>query len=63
MIYKVFNDLLRLTIVERAAVFDDSALRQQLAEILLTLHSKGENNPDELRCKSLERFNALQKRS
>jgi hypothetical protein len=61
MIHEVFDDLLRSTIVERGAVFDDSALRQQLAEILLTLHSKGEANPDELRRKSLESFRTLQK--
>ena len=62
MIYEVFDDLLRLTMVERSGVnpSDDLAMRQQLGEILLTLHSNGENNPDKLRRKSLERFRALQ---
>jgi hypothetical protein len=65
MIYEVFDDLLRLTVPERTAVgvSDDLALRQQLAETLLTLHAKGENNPIVLRREVLERFRKCQKRS
>jgi len=63
MIYEVFDDLLRLTVIERTAVNprDDLALRQQLAEILLTLHSGGEKNPIELRREALKRFRGQKK--
>src|SRR5262245_2344384 len=58
VIYEVFDYLLRRTAADRDAAGPsvDSAMRQRLAEILLTLISEGETDPTLLRRRTLEQF-------
>src|SRR5262245_22156202 len=65
IINEVYDDLLHLTVADRNAVgiSEDLAMRQRLAEILLTLHSEGQTNPFVLQRSALKRFREPQKRS
>src|SRR5262249_21730460 len=58
VIYEVFDYLLRRTAADRDAAGPsvDSAMRQRLAEILLTLISEGETDPGLLRRRTLKQF-------
>jgi hypothetical protein len=65
MLYEAYADVVRLTLAERTAIngSEDLTVRRQIGEILLTLHSEGENNPIALRQRALERFGSRQGRS
>ena len=65
MLYGAYEDVVRLTLAERPSVStsEDLILRRRIGEILLEIHSEGENNPIALRRRALERFSSSEKRA
>ncbi len=65
MLYDAYDEVVRLALAGRTAISasEDLTVRRQIGEILLTLHSEGENNPVALRQRTLERFGSHQGRS
>jgi hypothetical protein len=58
MLLEIFGDVARMALA-RGVVCDareDLAMRQQLGKIILALHSDGEEDPNVIRSKALERF-------
>jgi hypothetical protein len=65
VLYEAFDDVVRLTLAERRAISasEDLTVRREIGEILLALHSEGENNPIALQQRALERLGSRQGRS